>query len=97
VILFELFLILVTSNQFFSSQKWSCKFLKNNVNSVLYFGDDDNTYDLRLFEEIRKTKKVSVFPVAYVGKQGISSPGVYFINILHEAFMLVDPESLKKD
>jgi len=40
-------------------------------NSVLYFGDDDNTYDLRLFEEIRKTEKVSVFPVALIGKQSI--------------------------
>ena len=42
--------------------------------SVLYFGDDDNTYDLRLFGEIRKTKKVSVFPVALLGNQSISTP-----------------------
>ena len=42
--------------------------------SVLYFADDDNTYDLRIFEEIRKTRKVSVFPVAYIGIQSVSSP-----------------------
>ena len=30
---------------------------------IVYFGDDDNTYDLRLFEEIRFTKRVSMFPV----------------------------------
>ena len=46
---------------------------------VIYFGDDDNTYDLDLFEEIRWTKKVSMFPVAFVGPmsdkgQQFSSP-----------------------
>ncbi len=41
---------------------------------VVYFGDDDNTYDLRLFEEIRHTNTVSMFPVGLVGRQGISSP-----------------------
>ena len=44
--------------------------------SVLYFADDDNTYDLRIFDEIRKTRKVSVFPVAFIGTQSISSPVV---------------------
>ena len=41
---------------------------------VIYFGDDDNTYDLRLFEEIRWTKKVSMFPVGLIGITGFSSP-----------------------
>ena len=41
---------------------------------VIYFGDDDNTYDLKLFEEIRFTKKVSMFPVGLLGPQGLSSP-----------------------
>ncbi len=51
--------------------------LKNRrESSILYFGDDDNTYDLRIFEEIRKTRKVSVFPVAYIGAQSISTPVV---------------------
>ncbi len=42
--------------------------------SLVYFGDDDNTYDLRLFQEIRKTKVVSMFPVGLIGKQGVSGP-----------------------
>jgi beta-1,3-glucuronyltransferase len=33
---------------------------------VVYFGDDDNAYDLRLFPELRKTKRVSVFNIAFV-------------------------------
>ena len=41
---------------------------------IVYFGDDDNTYDLRLFEEIRLTKKVSMFPVGFIGTNGFSSP-----------------------
>ena len=44
--------------------------------SVLYFADDDNTYDLQLFEEIRQTKRVSVFPVGLIGPQIVSSPVV---------------------
>ena len=43
---------------------------------VAYFGDDDNTYDLKLFEEIRLTKKVSMFPVGFIGTNGFSSPVV---------------------
>ena len=51
---------------------WILKHLRGP--GVLYFADDDNTYDLRIFEEIRKTRKVSVFPVAYIGTQSVSSP-----------------------
>ncbi|XP_040216715.1 galactosylgalactosylxylosylprotein 3-beta-glucuronosyltransferase 1-like [Rana temporaria] len=35
---------------------------------VVYFADDDNTYSLEIFEEMRYTKKVSVWPVAFVGE-----------------------------
>ncbi|XP_053545383.1 galactosylgalactosylxylosylprotein 3-beta-glucuronosyltransferase 1-like [Bombina bombina] len=34
---------------------------------VVYFADDDNTYSLEIFEEMRYTNKVSVWPVAFVG------------------------------
>ncbi|XP_075040082.1 galactosylgalactosylxylosylprotein 3-beta-glucuronosyltransferase 1-like [Mixophyes fleayi] len=34
---------------------------------VVYFADDDNTYSLEIFEEMRYTKKVSVWPVAFAG------------------------------
>ncbi|GAB0201998.1 galactosylgalactosylxylosylprotein 3-beta-glucuronosyltransferase 3 [Grus japonensis] len=34
---------------------------------VVYFADDDNTYSLRLFEEMRSTRRVAVWPVGLVG------------------------------
>ncbi|XP_012282242.1 galactosylgalactosylxylosylprotein 3-beta-glucuronosyltransferase P [Orussus abietinus] len=46
----------------------------NATKGVFYFADDDNTYDLDLFAEIRKTKKVSMFPVGLCTKFGLSSP-----------------------
>ena len=41
-----------------------------DVAGILYFADDDNTYDLKLFEEIRKTQNVSMFPVGFIGNTG---------------------------
>ncbi|XP_057667095.1 galactosylgalactosylxylosylprotein 3-beta-glucuronosyltransferase P-like [Diorhabda carinulata] len=41
---------------------------------VVYFADDDNTYDIELFREIRKTQTVSMFPVGLVTELGLSSP-----------------------
>ncbi|XP_043671437.1 galactosylgalactosylxylosylprotein 3-beta-glucuronosyltransferase P-like [Vespula pensylvanica] len=46
----------------------------NATKGVLYFADDDNTYDIALFDEIRKTKTVSMFPVGLCTKFGLSSP-----------------------
>lgn len=43
---------------------------------VLYFGDDDNTFDLKLFDEIRFTKRVSMFPVGLIGLYAVSTPVV---------------------
>ncbi|XP_069500176.1 galactosylgalactosylxylosylprotein 3-beta-glucuronosyltransferase 1-like isoform X2 [Ambystoma mexicanum] len=41
--------------------------MNQSVKGVVYFADDDNAYTLQLFEEMRHTKKVSVWPVAFVG------------------------------
>ncbi|XP_014474353.1 PREDICTED: galactosylgalactosylxylosylprotein 3-beta-glucuronosyltransferase P [Dinoponera quadriceps] len=46
----------------------------NATRGVFYFADDDNTYDIELFDEIRKTKTVSMFPVGLCTKFGLSSP-----------------------
>lgn len=61
----------------------------NNIKSgVLYFGDDDNTFDLRLFNEIRHTKKVSMFPVGLIGDYSVSSPVVKNVSIIQNGYEL---------
>lgn len=59
------------------------KYTNTTKQGVLYFADDDNSYDIRLFEEMRYTKRVSVFPVGMLAKTGVSSP------ILNEAGKIV--------
>lgn len=44
---------------------------------VIYFADDDNTYDLELFSEMRYTRKVSVWPVGLVGGLLVERPLVH--------------------
>ncbi|XP_045124217.1 galactosylgalactosylxylosylprotein 3-beta-glucuronosyltransferase P-like isoform X1 [Portunus trituberculatus] len=41
---------------------------------VVFFADDDNAYDLRLFEEMRYTSRVSMWPVGLISGSGVSSP-----------------------
>ncbi|XP_048209855.1 galactosylgalactosylxylosylprotein 3-beta-glucuronosyltransferase 2 [Perognathus longimembris pacificus] len=41
---------------------------------VLFFADDDNTYSLELFQEMRTTQKVSVWPVGLVGGRRYERP-----------------------
>ncbi|KAJ3604222.1 hypothetical protein NHX12_028963 [Muraenolepis orangiensis] len=43
---------------------------------VVYFADDDNTYSLQLFEEMRSTQRVSVWPVGLVGGMRYERPVV---------------------
>ena len=59
-----------------SNRRAALQWVKENGidDSVLYFLDDDNAIDIRLFEEMRYTKKVSMFPVGLVGKYSVSSP-----------------------
>ncbi|XP_071524737.1 galactosylgalactosylxylosylprotein 3-beta-glucuronosyltransferase S-like [Panulirus ornatus] len=61
---------------------------ENGKEGVLYFADDDNSYDLRLFEQIRTTKKASVFPVGMILSLGISSPIIRDGKVVgfHDAF-----------
>ena len=40
----------------------------------MYFADDDNTYDVELFAELRKTRRISMFPVGLIHPSGVSSP-----------------------
>ncbi|KAL7643442.1 UNVERIFIED_CONTAM: hypothetical protein RMT77_005424 [Armadillidium vulgare] len=47
-----------------------------NDNGVFYFLDDDNTVSIKLFEEMRFTNKVSVWPVGMVGEFPFSTPVV---------------------
>lgn len=47
---------------------------KSDVDGVVYFADDDNVYDLELFDEMRFTKKASVWPVGLVGKLKYETP-----------------------
>ncbi|KAH6935560.1 hypothetical protein HPB50_006799 [Hyalomma asiaticum] len=44
--------------------------------SVLYFADDDNSYDHRLFAQVARVQRVGVLPVGLVGSYGVSSPVV---------------------
>ena len=58
-----------------SSRRAGLHWVMENVeDGVIYFGDDDNTYDLRLFQQIGLTRTISMFPVGLVGAQGVSAP-----------------------
>lgn len=53
---------------------WLRKNVEPDTEGVLYFVDDDNTYSLKLFEEMRFTKTVSVWPVGIVGGLKFEGP-----------------------
>ncbi|XP_067682680.1 galactosylgalactosylxylosylprotein 3-beta-glucuronosyltransferase 2-like [Haliotis asinina] len=55
-----------------SQRNMGLSWLRKNLDpvkqpGVVYFADDDNTYDLKIFVQMRKTKLVSVWPVGFVG------------------------------
>nr|CAB3224854.1 beta-1,3-glucuronosyltransferase [Phallusia mammillata] len=53
--------------------------IRNNISpqteGYLYFMDDDNTYDLQLFKEIRTTQLASAWPVGLSGGLKFEGPG----------------------
>ncbi|XP_030845357.1 galactosylgalactosylxylosylprotein 3-beta-glucuronosyltransferase 1-like [Strongylocentrotus purpuratus] len=53
---------------------WILENVTRDQEGVVYFADDDNTYNLRLFEEMRTTQKVSIWPVGLVGGIRFESP-----------------------
>ncbi|XP_076315061.1 galactosylgalactosylxylosylprotein 3-beta-glucuronosyltransferase S-like [Tachypleus tridentatus] len=53
------------------------KWIRENAKSgVIFMADDDNVFDLRVFEEMRSTKNVSVWPVGGTFVNELSSPVV---------------------
>lgn len=50
------------------------KYLGTDQKGVIYFADDDNAYDTRVFEEMRDTQIVSMFPVGLLPTLGLSTP-----------------------
>ncbi|XP_018570379.1 galactosylgalactosylxylosylprotein 3-beta-glucuronosyltransferase I [Anoplophora glabripennis] len=55
--------------------KWLRENLKvNRGKGIVFFMDDDNTYSIKLFEEIAKVKKVGVWPVGLVGGLNAETP-----------------------
>lgn len=68
-----------------SNRRAALSWIKSNniKDGVLYFGDDDNTFDLRLFSEIRFTKRVSMFPVGLIGDYSVSSPIVQNVSLIN--------------
>lgn len=49
-------------------------FIDLDRDGVVYFADDDNTYDLEVFKEMRYTRRVSVWPVGFVGGMLVERP-----------------------
>ncbi|XP_047488307.1 galactosylgalactosylxylosylprotein 3-beta-glucuronosyltransferase S-like [Penaeus chinensis] len=49
---------------------------KNAKTGVVYFAHETNIYDYRLFEEIRSTRGVSLFPVGFATRLQLSTPVV---------------------
>ena len=49
-----------------------------DIRGVVYFADDDNTYSLSLFEDMRRIKRVGAWPVGLSG--GLLVEGPVFVS-----------------
>jgi hypothetical protein len=70
---------------------WFRANLASWTHGILYFGDDDNTYDWRLFDEMRTIRRVGVWPVGIVGGTLVETPLLHENNgwsVNSQAFML---------
>ncbi|XP_043504429.1 galactosylgalactosylxylosylprotein 3-beta-glucuronosyltransferase I isoform X2 [Polistes fuscatus] len=54
--------------------RWLRKNVDSSENGVVFFADDDNTYSVKLFQEMRKIQKVGVWPVGLVGGLMVEKP-----------------------
>lgn len=58
-----------------SQKDMAFRYIKEHgLEGIVYSADDDNAYDVRLFDEIRKTRKVGILPVGNLGPNGIERP-----------------------
>lgn len=48
----------------------------NKIEGVVYFCDDDNAYELRLFAHLRSVTKLSLFAVGGISRYGYEGPTV---------------------
>ena len=47
---------------------------KSHGKAYIYFADDDNTYDIRLFDKIRKVKNIGIWPVGLIARSLYEGP-----------------------
>ena len=59
-----------------SGLTWIRKNVLSSTSGVVYFLDDDNTYSLKMFEEMRSTIKGSVWPVGLSGGLKFEGPAL---------------------
>lgn len=82
---------------------WIQNQLSGVKEGVVYFGDDDNTYDLKIFGEMRKVKNAGVWPVGIVGGMFVETPILekngtvfkYFLNLFELGFNFHNQSLLK--
>lgn len=67
-----------------SNRRAALQWVRDNGENtgVLFFLDDDNAIDIRLFEEMRSTETVSMWPVGLIGEYTVSSPIVKFEKVV---------------